>query len=292
LSLASLLTDVTRSLARAGVSSPRAEAEILAGHVLGLRRFDLYARARESVGPDDESTILELARRREERYPLQYLTGECEFMSLAFAVREGVFIPRPETEVLVESVVARLRPGGGGPAAVLEVGVGSGVICVSLARAVPGVRVVGTDVSALAVKTARENAARHGVENLMQFIVGDGISFLRERGRRGARKGMGFDAFVCNPPYVRSSEIENLEPEVRDHEPLAALDGGADGLDFLRRIIPPLPSIMSKGALVAFEIAPGQSGAARRLLEVAGALEIDVIKDLSSRDRVLIARMA
>ena len=283
-------------LASAGIASARTDAELIAGHALGLKRTMLYADGGREVSPRDEESMLEMAGRRARRYPLQYITGKCEFMSLAFGLREGVFIPRPETEVLVESVLALLAPGAGGDRPrILEVGTGAGVISVSLAFALgrdlgrdgeAGFRIVATDISPAAVLTARDNAARHGVGNFMQFVVGDGISFLRR-----ADGGGPFDVFVCNPPYVRAGEIEALEPEVRDHEPRAALDGGEDGLDFARRILPCLPSILSRGALVALEMAPGQGEAVGRLLTGAGAGAVRVIKDLSGRDRVITARM-
>jgi release factor glutamine methyltransferase len=294
LSLSSLIASLEESLSRAGISSPRAEAEMIAGHVLGLKRADLYLRGEEEVAEPEGELIMELAARRLGRYPLQYITGECEFMSLGFAVREGVFIPRPETEVLVESVVGRAGAGKAEPRALLEVGTGCGVICISLGREMSGLRAVATDVSMVAVETAMANAARHGVENRMRFAVGDGISFFREGGPDGVNEGRwrGFDLFVCNPPYVATSEIAGLEPEVRDHEPRAAVDGGEDGLEFMRRIIPGLPSIMSRGALLAFEIAPDQGETVSRLLARAGGVEIEVIEDLSKRDRVVIARMA
>ncbi len=292
MSLASLVTSLEETLSRAGISSARAEAEIIAAHVLGLNRTTLHLEGEREIAHGDRERILGLGRRRADRYPLQYITGECEFMSLTFAVREGVFIPRPETEVLVESVVQRVKADGGGPRTLLEIGTGSGVICVSLGHELgaicgAGLRIVATDISGPAVDTASANASRHGLENLMKFVVGDGISFLRKAGGGGY-----FDIFVCNPPYVASSEIDDLEPEVRDHEPRAALDGGRDGLEFMRRIIPVLPSILREGALVAFEIAPDQSAAVGRLLAGAGAAGIEVVRDLSGRDRVITARMA
>jgi release factor glutamine methyltransferase len=292
LSLTSLLTSVESSLSKAGISSARAEAEIIAGHVLGLKRTGLYLEGARDVSQPDRKRVLELARLRAARYPLQYITGECEFMSLAFEVREGVFIPRPETEVLVECVIDKVRAKGAAPRAILEIGTGSGVICVCLGRSLGRqsagrLDIVATDVSPVAVETARANALGHGVRNLMQFVLGDGISFLRESGGGGR-----FDIFVCNPPYVAASQIEGLEPEVRDHEPRAALDGGEDGLEFMRRIIPALPSILSRGALAAFEIAPDQGAGVGRLLTGAGAGEVGVVKDLSGRDRVITARMA
>ena len=291
MSLATLLKSIEEVISRAGIAPARTEAEIIAGHVLGLTRVELYSEGGREVPSADAERALELARRRAERYPLQYVTGECEFMSLPFTMREGVFIPRPETEVLIETVLEMVRGEGIAPGGVIEVGTGSGVIGVCLGRALAEggghPAIVATDISPAAVEAAKGNAYRHGVENLMQFIVGDGISFIKETDGGGR-----FDLFVCNPPYVRTSEIGSLEPEVRDHEPRAALDGGEDGLAFVRRIVPSLPSILLRGALVALEIAPDQGEAVGRLLTGAGASGVEVAKDLSGRDRVITARMA
>ena len=322
MSLSSLITSLEASLSRAGISSARTEAEMLAGHVLGLKRTDLHMRGDSEVAEAEEKRILELAARRQKRYPLQYITGECEFMSVEFAVKEGVFIPRPETEVLVESVLHRIAASGRMPRAILEIGTGCGVIAISLALVLEAVLrgeapgagwagrtegardedrpaegrfdIVATDISPAAVRTARENARTHGLEKHMRFVVGDGINFLREGGPGVGGPGAGgrFDVLVCNPPYVATREIDGLEPEVRDHEPRAALDGGRDGLEFIRRIVPSLPSILTGGALAAFEMAPDQGETVMLLLRRAGADEVEIVKDLSGRDRVIIARMA
>lgn len=291
LHLSSLIDSLEESLRRAGIDSARVEAEMLAGHVLGLSRSQLQVRGGGEVSAADEKRIAVLAGRREKRYPLQYLTGECEFYSLAFTVREGVFIPRPETEVLVESVASKVKAHAGKALRILDIGTGSGAISISLAHALgpsraAGMFILATDISPVAVEAARLNAARHGVENIMKFAVGDGIGFISERDGGGR-----FDVCVSNPPYVAASEIDGLDPEVRHHEPRAALDGGEDGLEFVRRIVPGLPSILSEGALAAFEIAPGQAHEVERLLARAGAAGTEVVKDLSGRDRVIIARM-
>lgn len=292
LHLSSLIASLEESFKCAGIVSARVEAELLAGHVLGLSRSDLIVKGGMEVPAADEKRITELAGRREERYPLQYIIGECEFLSLDFAVRGGVFIPRPETEVLVESVAGRVEVPDDRTLRIIDIGTGTGAICISLAHVLRescacGLNVLATDISFEAVRTARGNASRHGLENSMKFAVGDGISFIRERDGRE-----GFDICVSNPPYVASSDIEGLEPEVRDHEPRAALDGGRDGLEFIRRIVPGLPSILREGALVALEIAPGQAREVEGLLAGTGAAGTEVVKDLSGRDRVIIARMA
>jgi release factor glutamine methyltransferase len=285
--LSSLIASLEALLRYAGIEQARVDAELIAGHVLGLKRSGLHMEGASEVSPEDEARMIALARRRAERYPLQYITGECEFHSLDFAVRHGVFIPRPETEVLVDCVAGMARDIGRAPLKLLEIGAGTGIVSVSLALELGGgVDILVTDISLEAVTLTRENAARHGVENMMRFAVGDGISFLK------AAAGGGFDICVSNPPYVAASEIEGLEPEVRDYEPRSALDGGEDGLEFVRRIVPGLPSIMSERALVAFEIAPGQAASVRELLAGAGASETETVKDLAGRDRVVTARMA
>ena len=274
-----MLAAIEDRLSRAGIDSARTEAEVLACHVLGLTRSDLHLNGSEALTPKLEARINDAASLRAERYPLQYITGECEFYSLPFTVREGVFIPRPETEVLVESVLRAVRR----PRALLEVGSGCGVVCVCLARELQPGRVVATDISPAAARVTAENAARHGVRDIIQVVVGDGMDFLRRGGQ--------FDLFVCNPPYVAASEIEGLEPEVRDYEPRAALDGGVDGLEFIRRIVPALPSILMSGALAALEIAPDQTEAVAGMLAGSGVRGIECVRDLCGRNRVITARM-
>jgi release factor glutamine methyltransferase len=282
--LESYLLSARASLRRAGVPSPDVDAETIIGHVLGVRRSEIYLDPRRGLTPGEQGAILDLLERRAARIPLQLLLGECEFMSLPFMVREGVFIPRPETECLVETVVDNVRARGEPVGAILDIGTGSGVIGVTLALYLDLTAVVATDISRDALETARANAILHGVDDLVDAILCDGLS-----GVRGGTE-TAFHVVVSNPPYVASGEIGGLEPEVRDHDPLAALDGGPDGLRFIAGLVPGLPSILKKGGLAALEIGAGQGREVAALLAEAGLTEIEVVKDLAGVDRVVTGR--
>jgi release factor glutamine methyltransferase len=281
--VASLLLRAKRDLAEAGVPSPDVDAEMLVGHVLGVRRSDIYLESGAETTGEEAAAILDLIERRVRRIPLQLLLGEWEFMSLTFKVREGVFIPRPETEILVESVIERFAAGGEHVGSILDIGTGTGVVGISLAACLHPDLVVATDVSLVAVEIARTNAILNQVKAAVVFVVCDGLSAIGE-------KGAVFDVVVCNPPYVASGRIPGLEPEVRDHDPLWALDGGPDGLRFIAGLLPRIPSVLKRGGLVAFEVGAAQGPDVKMLFEQAGFGKVEVVRDLAGLDRVIVGR--
>jgi release factor glutamine methyltransferase len=282
MTLSALLSSTRQSLRRSGAAHPDVEAELILAHVLGLKRAQLYLDPARAIAPGDETRVAEILVARGRRYPLQYLLGEIEFMGLPLIVREGVFIPRPETEILVEILIERGRALGP-PLAILDLCTGSGAIAVSLAKYLETSVVLATDVSLAAVRLARENAVLNGVEARLGFAVADGLKPL---GRSRAR----FDIVVSNPPYIPTGEISGLQPEVRDFEPQLALDGGEDGLGFVAEVMGEIPSILGKPGIVAFEIGATQAEAASALFAQAGLGEIEIAKDLAGRDRVIIGR--
>jgi release factor glutamine methyltransferase len=267
--------------------NPDVEAETIISHILGLKRSRLYIEGARDLTADEESRIAALVGGRRRRYPLQYLLGEVEFMGLRLKMRQGVFIPRPETEILVETVIRRLGRG----LRVLDLGTGSGAIAVSLARYLAPEIVVATDVSAVAAALARENAALNGVADRVAVVVADGIAALRRAAPGAATSAAshsGFDLVVGNPPYVATGEIEGLQPEVRDYEPRAALDGGPSGLDFFAGVLGNLPSILRGPGVVAFEIGAAQAAEVSALFAGAGLGGIEVVSDLAGRDRIVL----
>ena len=381
--LSSLLASARQTLRSFGVVNPDVEAETIFSHVLGLRRTRLYIESERELTAEDQARIGKIVGERRRRFPLQYLLGEVEFMGLPLAMRQGVFIPRPETEILVETVIGRMGPrqaeglrsvlkvtpanrpflgprdratdsavgrrgrgadaeahvvlsrsaapdrasrlgeaGGadGGPPAsaarastlgvvgdrtrrtrgpragrplrVLDLATGSGAIAVSLAKYLAPEIVVATDISEAAAALARENAAGNGVSDLVAVVVADGLAALRRADGGGevgdTRRGAGFDLVVCNPPYVATGEIEGLQPEVRDYEPRAALDGGRSGLSFYAGVLRDLPSILRGDGVVAFEIGTAQAVEVSAMFESAGLGPVEVIRDLAGRDRIVL----
>jgi release factor glutamine methyltransferase len=288
--LSSLLRLVKESLESAGVPSPSVDAEILISHALKIPRSSIYLEPGMDLSPSDQSLVEDLARERGMRVPLQYVMGECEFMSLTFKVTKGVFIPRPETEVLVEALLERIEGRSGRPGTILDLGTGSGVIAVSLAAHFGAGLVIGSDISPLAVEIAGQNAILNGVDDRTRFVLGDGLDCFRAvRGGQGEGR---FDVVACNPPYVGSGEIDMLEPEVRDHEPRVALDGGVSGLEFIEDILPRIPSILVRGGIVGLEIGETQAGRVTDILRGAGFKRIEVIEDLNGKARVVVGRGA
>ncbi|HER44157.1 MAG TPA: peptide chain release factor N(5)-glutamine methyltransferase [Candidatus Eisenbacteria bacterium] len=267
-------------LKRRGVDSPRLSAELLLAKVLGCGRLDLYMRFDERLGEEDLGGYRTVLKRRADHYPLQYLIGSVEFYSLPFAVREGVFIPRPETELLVEWVEEAFDGERG--ARFIEFGVGSGVIAGSLARRHPGWRGFAFDKSKEAVALSKENLERLeiGKERVSVFAA-DGFEAVSAAGA--------FDLLVANPPYIPTGSIGALQREVSLYENRAALDGGADGLSFYPLLAASGRRILRPGGMIALEIGDGQGGRVFRILEEAGFERIDVRKDYNGRERLAAA---
>ena len=257
-----------------GCSSPRLDAELLLGHVLGLERLDLYLNFDKPLNADEVAAYRTLIGRRGQRIPVAYLTGQREFYSLPLQVSEGVLIPRPETEFVVDKVLELLEPGI--PTEILELGTGSGAIALALACQDPGFRVTAVDVSPAALAVARANAERLEVQNQITFVESDLF-----------QKISGTYKVICsNPPYIKKSELSALAPEVAA-EPALALDGGLDGLDFYRRIFNQAASFLEQPGFVVLEIGWDQAGDVRRLGEEAGFTWLETVKDYGGHDRVV-----
>ncbi|OWK36122.1 peptide chain release factor N(5)-glutamine methyltransferase [Fimbriiglobus ruber] len=276
-----LLTWTTDFLKKKGVESPRLEAQLLLAHVLGCQKIDLFVRSEEEPADADRTTFKDLIRRRVEGWPVAYLIGQREFYLLPFEVTPAVLIPRPDTETLVLEALKLLK---GKPApAVLDLGTGSGCIAVSLAHQSKTARVTATDVSPDALDVARRNATRHGVADRIAFAQGDLFAAVPE--------GATFDLIASNPPYITPGELAELAPEVRDHEPRIALDGGPDGLAFYRRIAADAGRFLTPGGTVMVEVGWTQEAAVRGLFESRPEWAVNAsVKDLGGRFRVVSAR--
>lgn len=269
-------------LAAAGIETARLDAGVLFEFAAGIDRAALLARGREPVEPPLSQRYERLLAERARRVPLAYVTGEREFWSLRLRVDSRVLVPRPETETLVEAALERLRPG----ARVADVGTGSGAIVIALARELGAGGFLGTDRSAPAIAVARANAAEHGLADRIAFVEGDLLEPLRDLAGR-------LDAIVSNPPYIPTAEIDRLQAEVRDFEPRTALDGGADGLAAIARIVAGAPPLLRGGGWLLLEIGAGQADAVRALLLRTGRFDdITTRRDLAGIERVVAARRA
>jgi release factor glutamine methyltransferase len=283
--LHSCIQDARRRLERTGIEAVEAaiDADVLARHALGgWERGQLLARLREACPPGFAADFEPLVRRREHREPTGYITGHREFWSIEIEVGPGVLIPRPETEFIVEEVLARVTSGAEGPRLrIADVGTGSGCLAVALARWLPGAHVLAIDVSEAALRVARRNAARHEVGDRVVVLQGNLL-----QGTTGL-----FDVIVSNPPYVPAGDLASLQPEIREFEPVGALDGGQDGLDLVRRLVPEAAARLVPGGWLAFEFGFGQSDGVRAIIANEPRLDlVDVRADLAGIPRVAVAR--
>ena len=277
-----LLADAAAVLSKAGVESPALDAGVLLASVLGVDRSKLYTR---SLLIDDHAIIRyrQCIGRRAAREPLAYIVGRKEFYGLEFEVNRHVLIPRPETELVVETALAAVRTKPS--ATVWDLATGSGAIAIAIAVNAPDVSVTATDMSTAALEVARRNAQRHRCERRVDFAAGDCFAALPCSHPK-------FDLIVSNPPYIAEAEIAGLEPEVARYEPGTALLGGKDGLDFYRRIGREVGAHLAIGGEVIVEVGAGQAGAVTRLLEEGGCCPVEVVRDLSGHERVVHARLA
>lgn len=270
-----------------GVTSARLNAERLLADVLGLTRLELFCQHDRPVLGPELARYRELVRRRAGGEPLQQILGETEFWSRPFKVEPGVFIPRPETERLVETCLRRLEPlrrADRAPVAI-ELGCGSGVIAVTLALELPRLQVYASDVNPRAVALTLRNARALGAGARVHAEVGARFDPLP-----GHLRGQ-VDLLVSNPPYIRSEELAGLPVEVRDHDPHTALDGGPDGLRFYQAIASAMGEWLRPGGWVALEIGADQGAAVSDILAASGAAEVAVGQDYAGHDRVVTARV-
>ena len=276
---AALLREAAQALRAAGVAAADRDAERLLRHVVGWDRAALVARPDSAIPAGAESQFRALVARRARREPLQHLVGTQAFWRHDFLVTEDVLIPRPETELLVEAALELLRPLT--RPVIVDVGTGSGCIALSLAAERPDAQIHATDVSRPALRVARENARRLELEGRVAFHAGDLLEPL-------ASLSGAIDLVVSNPPYVDEAERDALAPEVRDHEPRQALDGGTDGLCFYRLIIPGSLSHLNSRGWLLLEIGIGQAAEVIALFEsTRGFTEIFSARDPGGIERVV-----
>ncbi len=278
LTVIEVLKKTSEFFASKGIESPRLNAELLVGHALGLPRMRLYLEFERPVGEAELGAIRELARRRGRREPLQYVLGFADFLGLRLKTDRRALIPRPETELLVETVVARCAAP---PGRILDLGTGCGAIALALASAFPGARVTAVDVSPEALSLAAENAQATGLAARVDLVESDWYS--------GLAPGEPFGLIVANPPYLTAEEAAASAPEVRAHEPALALASGPDGFSAMGTIVSGAAGFLSEGGMLALETGIGHHARLGKSLLEAGFSRTESLPDLSGRDRFLLA---
>ena len=282
LTIGETLLYIRTTLERGGIGEAPLEAELLLGLALGLDRARLFASLAEEITDSRQQSLERLIQRRLLREPLAYLLGKKEFFGLDLKVGPGVFIPRPETELLVEQVISLVEAHfPQDDATIADVGTGSGAVAASLAVRLLRARLYATDISEAALAAARANAEAHGVQERITFLCGDLLGPLPGQ----------VDMVVANLPYVRSGVVPSLEPEISRFEPREALDGGPDGLDLVRRLLQQAPGHLHPEGTILLELDPDQMDAATSAaMAVYPGARLHRLNDLAGLERVLVIR--
>ena len=262
-------------------ATPRLDVETLLQKVLDVDRLYILLNLDRNLDKDEENLFNKFIEERLNNRPIAYIVGNREFMGLDFYVQEGVLIPRPDTEILVEEVIEIAKDKG--EVNILDIGTGSGAITVSLAKYLENAKVTSVDISDIALEIGKKNAISNDVSDRINFVKSDLFSSLD--------KEMKFDIVVSNPPYIKKEVIETLDKQVKDYEPHNALEGGIDGLDFYRAITKKAKDYLKKGGILAYEVGHDQSEDVSKLMEMDGYTNIYTKKDLQQIDRVVIGNI-
>lgn len=279
-----------------GIDNAECDVRILLEDLCGIDREELFIHGDKTISRTETDKFMKAINRRMGHYPVQYITGKQDFMGLTFSVNQNVLIPRMDTEILVETVLKQLDDGS----RILDMCTGSGCILLSLLRYSNDCEGVGVDISEEALDVARDNAGRLALDETFDLLFQSGgvgrkhidtdkIEFIQSNLFNDVRGK--FDIIVSNPPYIRSDVIPTLMEEVRDYEPILALDGKEDGLFFYREIIEKSPQYLNGGGKLFFEIGYDQANDVKDLMEKAGFKDIEVIQDYAHLDRVVWGRI-
>lgn len=290
------LKEVAKLFESSGIEAAEKEAEMLVRHSFGLNTVEIY---RDNPEPSEEQirTLESMLNRRLKHEPIQYILGHEEFLGMKILVQPGVLIPRPETEFMAEQAIKIIRaqttdirhqnlrprhfPLPTSHFSLLDLCTGSGCLALALAGVFPDFKVYGTDISEIAIKYAEENARLNYISNVI---------FLRGNLFEPIEKLATFDLIISNPPYIRTDDIKNLQPEIKEWEPVSALNGGVDGLDFYRVLIPSARRFLKDNGIIMLELGLGQSSDVVDIFESAGYAQIEIIKDYAGIERIIKAR--
>lgn len=267
-------------LAKKGIDSPRLQSELIVSHVLNLPRLQLYLNFDKQVSEKDAALIRDLVIQRGKRIPLQYILGYTEFFGINIKIDRRALIPRPETEILVETSLDIIKDIHS--PVVLDFGTGSGCISIAIATKRDDTRIVAIDTSKEAIELATENAAGSNTSGRIQFLLSDGFAEIP--------KDLKFDLIVSNPPYIPSEEIPSLQPEITGHEPVIALDGGKDGLKFYRYLAENAGNFLKEDRFMALELGCGQAGLVSEILTKNKWEVLKIIRDYNKIERVIVAK--
>jgi release factor glutamine methyltransferase len=274
------LQSVTQTLRRAGIADASVEAELLLGHILGISKTQLYIEPERSLTSVETEHLRRLVRRRLDHEPAAYILGHCEFYGIDLCIDCHTFIPRPETELLVEKAVelAQCISHQGKRITIADVGTGCGAIAISLALALPQAKIYATDISASALQVAEMNCRRHAVSSQVELLQGNLLEPLSQP----------VDMIVANLPYIKSCEFKDLSPEVRNFEPTTALAGGEDGLGKIQQILEQMPGKLNYGGCFLLEIGQGQGRMVTSLINsYFPQASMELISDLGGIERVV-----
>ena len=283
LTLLDVLNRSVQHLQKKKIEKARLQSELLIAHALNLPRLQLYLQFDRPLSTPELDSIRTLIRRRSNFEPLQYILGTAEFMSLPFSVTPQTLIPRPETEILVESAIQQIRLFSKSGVKVCDIGTGCGNIAIAIKSNCPDISITAVDISPTAIAVAQKNAAQLGFATQIDFKIGNLFESV---------PGEKFDLIVSNPPYVVHHQIKELEPEIIQFEPHSALDGGKDGLEFYRRIIAESQNHLNDSGFLLFEIGQGQITGIRDIFQKFPSFHIiKVIPDLTQIERVIVAQL-
>lgn len=262
-------------LKKSEIESYSIDAEVLLMTVLNFTKTELFTKDSHILSEDETEKYIKFLEKRKNFMPVQYIIGKCEFMSLDFNVNQSTLIPRCDTEILVEYAINSIKKNKF--KTVLDIGTGSGAIAISIAHYCPNTKVTATDISENALKTAKKNAEKNAVSQKIDFIKSDIFENITSK----------YDIIISNPPYIKSDTIKTLMPQVKEYEPISALDGGSDGLYFYKKIISECKNYLNKNGELLFEIGYDQSLEISKLLSEKNFTEIKTTKDYAGLDRVV-----